>query len=292
MQKIDISEFYTSPDGPMASPEAEDRFSVGAIFCFEKDISELFPYINAVAKEAELYELPKMIRFVFDGVYCVTYPERLMASPLEDKDHANKFREQISDFLNDIIENKNKITPKFKVFQNIPVTDILKLLPITNCKECGFKTCIAFAAMVSKQRVLPSKCPYVGLPINEEATYPVRDHKGDVISAITIPVDTTNNGPHADKNLCAKEEGAQPDQKERKDKKADPAQWPSPQFTLSKRELEVLTLMGSGQTNREISEQLYISPHTVKSHVINIFNKLGVNHRTQAVVWAVRQRII
>lgn len=88
-----------------------------------------------------------------------------MASPLEDKDHANKCREQISDFLNDIIENKNKITPKFKVFQNIPVTDILKLLPKTNCKECGFKTCIAFAAMVSKQRALPSKCPYVGLPI-------------------------------------------------------------------------------------------------------------------------------
>jgi len=276
----------------MASPEADDRFSVGAIFCFGKDISELFPYINAVAKEAELHELPKMVRFVFDGVYCVAYPERLMASPLEDKDHANKFKEQISDFLNDIVENKNKITPKFKVFQNIPVTNILKLLPKTNCKECGFKTCIAFASMVSKQRALPSKCPYVGLPINEEVTYPVRDHRGDVISAITIPVDTTNNGPHADKNLCTKEEGAKPDQKEQEDKKTDPARRPSPAFTLSKRELEVLTMMGSGQTNREISERLHISPHTVKSHVINIFNKLGVNHRTQAVVWAARHQII
>jgi ArsR family metal-binding transcriptional regulator len=178
MKRIGISKFYTNPDGPMASPEAYGRFSVGAIFCFEEDISELFPYINAVAKDAELHKLLEMVRFVFDEVYCVAYPERLMASPLKDKDHAKKFRGKISDFLNNIIDNIHKIIPKFKVFQNISVIDILQLLPKNNCKECGFKTCMSFAAMVSKQRTPPSKCPYVGLPICEEVTYPIRDYKG------------------------------------------------------------------------------------------------------------------
>ena len=43
---------------------------------------------------------------------------------------------------------------------------------------------------------------------------------------------------------------------------------------------------------REISTHLEISPHTVKSHVIHIFNKVGVNDRTQAAVWATRQNLV
>jgi len=61
---------------------------------------------------------------------------------------------------------------------------------------------------------------------------------------------------------------------------------------LTGREVEVLRLMAEGFTNPEISEILSISHHTVKSHVVHIFNKLGVNDRTQAAVWAARNRMI
>jgi len=64
------------------------------------------------------------------------------------------------------------------------------------------------------------------------------------------------------------------------------------QKDLTGRELEVLRLMADGASNSEISQMLHISPHTVKSHVIHIFNKLNVNDRTQASVWAVRNQII
>ena len=47
-----------------------------------------------------------------------------------------------------------------------------------------------------------------------------------------------------------------------------------------------------GETNNAISEVLSISPHTVKSHVIHIFNKLGVSDRTQASVLAIRHLLI
>jgi DNA-binding NarL/FixJ family response regulator len=50
--------------------------------------------------------------------------------------------------------------------------------------------------------------------------------------------------------------------------------------------------MTEGFTNNEISEQLSISPHTVKSHVIHIFNKLSVDDRTQAAVLATRHKLI
>lgn len=55
---------------------------------------------------------------------------------------------------------------------------------------------------------------------------------------------------------------------------------------ISPRELEVLRLLMEGYTNRQISEKLYVSAETVKSHVASIFRKLGVNSRTQAALQA------
>ena len=64
------------------------------------------------------------------------------------------------------------------------------------------------------------------------------------------------------------------------------------QTDLTDREMQVLRFIAEGATNIEISDILSISPHTVKSHVIHIFNKLGVNDRTQAAVWATRHKLV
>ena len=61
---------------------------------------------------------------------------------------------------------------------------------------------------------------------------------------------------------------------------------------LTDREIEVLNLIAEGYTNPEISDLLSISVHTAKAHVINIFNKLGVNNRTQAAVVAAFHQLI
>ena len=54
-------------------------------------------------------------------------------------------------------------------------------------------------------------------------------------------------------------------------------------LNLSKRELEVLQLMAEGLSNHEIAERLYVSLSTVKTHSRNLFDKLGVTRRTQAI---------
>lgn len=56
----------------------------------------------------------------------------------------------------------------------------------------------------------------------------------------------------------------------------------APATPLSDREREVLTLIASGATNREIAARLYLSPHTVKEHASALYRKLGVKNRAEA----------
>ena len=63
---------------------------------------------------------------------------------------------------------------------------------------------------------------------------------------------------------------------------------PTPADRLTEREMEVLRLMCAGRRNREIAATLVVSEATVKTHVNNIFAKLGCRDRTEAVLWAVR----
>lgn len=61
---------------------------------------------------------------------------------------------------------------------------------------------------------------------------------------------------------------------------------------LSARELEVLQLVARGSTNREAAERLFISEATVKTHLVHVFDKLGVDNRTAAITTALQRGII
>lgn len=65
---------------------------------------------------------------------------------------------------------------------------------------------------------------------------------------------------------------------------------PTPRLT--ERELEVLRLVAQGMSNREIAGELYISENTVKNHVRNILEKLHLHTRMEAVMYAVREKLL
>ncbi len=66
----------------------------------------------------------------------------------------------------------------------------------------------------------------------------------------------------------------------------------SPDTLLSDREIEVLQVMSTGAANKEIANQLLIGQSTVKTHIVRIFSKLGVNGRTDAVSEGLKKGII
>jgi DNA-binding NarL/FixJ family response regulator len=65
-----------------------------------------------------------------------------------------------------------------------------------------------------------------------------------------------------------------------------------PGLRLTERELEVLRLVARGMNNREIARQLFISENTVKNHVRNILEKLQLHSRMEAVMYAVKEKLL
>jgi NarL family two-component system response regulator LiaR len=66
----------------------------------------------------------------------------------------------------------------------------------------------------------------------------------------------------------------------------------APKHDLTERELDVLRLIAQGKSNKEIADDLILSEKTVKTHVSNILQKLHLSDRTQAAVYALKQKIV
>jgi ArsR family metal-binding transcriptional regulator len=117
------------------------------------DISEALPYLNAELKGADydhdshvLMWKTKERRFMFR-------PDEISASRIEDREEGSRVIEKIVDDVNRIWERRGEIKPNFEQRKLPTVIEIYKLLPKTNCKECDYPTCMAFAnGLVSFKR--------------------------------------------------------------------------------------------------------------------------------------------
>ncbi len=276
----------------------------GAHFELETDIREIFPYINSVTPGARFHDQPEHIFFLFNGIHCTLYPKDIIAAPFSSKEDTHAFFEKFCNFINDLDSRRTEIVPDHRKYRPISVVDVFKLLPQTNCQDCGYKTCLAFAGAMRQGETTPEKCPGFASPIYEYAVYPIYDNEGRLTSTVTIEKDPEKQKEMPDRAMETQEFGETKDSgpSETQIPKTDITETDTPKTDktdieigmppLTGREKEVLRLVAGGSTNNEISDTLFISPHTVKSHVIHIFNKLGVNDRTQAAVIAAQNQLI
>lgn len=147
-------------DFHIKSPDCHPGAAVyRAHFKLDHDISSVFPYINAVADNALYYENPHYIKFMLNNHKCAAYPEEIIAGVFENRDQALSFFQELEEFINDIFSRRDSIQPDHTKHKYIPVIEIYKQLPKTNCGDCGFATCMAFADAVSKGEADICKCP-------------------------------------------------------------------------------------------------------------------------------------
>ena len=264
-----------------------------AHFKVDGDFSGLFPFIQSAATEVVHYESPEYVQFQLGDITCSLYPPDIVAARLfYGREQALEFAQRLIDLFNEIEASKSRIKPNLKKLSRLHVPDILHFLPLTNCGECGFPTCMAFAGAVSRGRARLVMCPDFPEPADAKIIFVVNGQ--DPKKAKTIEVDPDLAGV-AVSRIDEPQSAVQRLPASKKRRKGIPGVVGSRDgiiFKLSGREAEVLRLITEGFTNKEIAQILTVSQNTVKSHVVHIFNKLGVNDRTQAAVWAAQNELI
>ena len=145
---------------PPCEPGAE-RFS--AIARLTVDISDVLPYLNATLRGAIYHRSANALTWKKGGHNLAFHAFQIATSNVEDYDAAVKEIDGLVKLINRTWERRSEITPDLETHQRPGLMAVYKLLPQTNCKQCGEPTCYSFAIkLVASQKKL-ADC----LPLNE-----------------------------------------------------------------------------------------------------------------------------
>jgi ArsR family metal-binding transcriptional regulator len=123
------------------------------------DIGEVIPYLNAELGGSRFTKEPVSVTFQVHGKLIAVHPDKIAVNALKDEAEADGILEWLRREINDIWNRRDEIEPSFDSPEKPKVLEILKLLPKTNCKECGQPTCMVFAARATEGVVGASDCP-------------------------------------------------------------------------------------------------------------------------------------
>ncbi len=136
----------------------------GALATLDNDISAVFPYLNAVLPDARYDHENKVLVWTEDTQQYALRSSEIRVAHVEDLAQARSIVSGLLERLNGIWQDRGKITPRFAERKLAPLIDVFKLLPGTNCRKCGYATCMAFAAEIRKHAVGVESCPPLSQP--------------------------------------------------------------------------------------------------------------------------------
>jgi len=125
-----------------------------SVHCFahlDQDVSETLPYLNSVLGGFEYIKLPASVTFKIHGKLITVHGNKIAVNALKDEKEAKKIIEWLKHEINDAWNKKDEINPCYEGLPRPQVIEILKLLPKTNCRECGVPTCMVFAAQMAEE---------------------------------------------------------------------------------------------------------------------------------------------
>lgn len=154
-------EVYTPPCEPGA-----ERFVATARL--KVDISEVLPYLNATLRGAVYHRAANALTWKKGGHNIAFHAYEISTSNAEDRESAKRELEGLIDLVNRTWERRAEITPDYETHQRPTPMAIYKLLPQTNCKQCGESTCYIFAVKLAAAQKKLADCPPLFLPHHAE----------------------------------------------------------------------------------------------------------------------------
>lgn len=132
-------------------PKCNPQFQ--SLHCFaylDENICEVLPYLNTALGGTGYTQKPPSLMLRVQGQLITLQPKKIAINALKNSEQADKILEWLKREINEVWERRNDITPSYSVAPKPQLIEILKLLPKTNCKECGQPTCIVFASLVAQ----------------------------------------------------------------------------------------------------------------------------------------------
>lgn len=146
---------------PPCNPGAE-RYAARARLMV--DISEAFPYLNATLRGAVYLPEAQSLTWKKGGHNIAFHAYEIAVSNVEDRQGAEKELKGLIELVNRTWERRGEITPNTTTRQRPTPMAIYKLLPNTNCKQCGEPTCYTFALKLAAAQKKLSDCPPLAEP--------------------------------------------------------------------------------------------------------------------------------
>lgn len=129
----------------------------------------ILPYLNTVIKKARYNHVGGSITFFIDKKVSVCLKEyKITMRKVENMSEAYELLDRIKDLINDTYERMDELEPTLEEKKFATVMEYLRLLPRTNCKECGYPGCMAFANALYMGEETASGCPPLSVEMKEK----------------------------------------------------------------------------------------------------------------------------
>ncbi len=122
------------------------------------DLADVLPYLNAVIPRAIYNHAAPALTYNRDHRIICVYPRRITGAKADDIDDARAILSELVDLINATWRRREEIAPSYDRRERLTPLDIYRLLPRTNCRRCGFATCLAFAAELAAERRSVIQC--------------------------------------------------------------------------------------------------------------------------------------
>ena len=152
LEQIETTEIFR----PKCDPSKE---VLHLIADFETDIAPALPYLNAELGGWDYDQRNQVLLLKLSaGKWLTLHAHQIAIRGARDLEESHALLTWIKGQINDIYGRRDQIAPRYTSQAGLKVMEILKLLPMTNCRACGYATCMAYAAALREGEITLNEC--------------------------------------------------------------------------------------------------------------------------------------